>query len=68
MMRLNAYAIRCAMATAGLSARKVSAAAGLSPSRFSELLRSRLCLPATAGRIAKALGVSVEQITVEEES
>ena len=61
-VKLDCDKIAEIMARKGLRTKDVAGAAKMNPSGMSSLLKRGDCLPLTAGRLAKALGVDVREI------
>lgn len=61
-MKVNKFKIQVAMANAELNRNKLANKAELSISTLCNVLSRGSCKPATAGRIAKALGIDVTEI------
>lgn len=65
-MKISRAKIERIMAIKGLSVSQVAQAAELLPQNISTVKSRERCSPATAGKIAKALGVDVREIMKEE--
>ena len=65
-MKISRAKIERIMAIKGLSVSQVAQAADLLPQNISIAKRRESCAPATAGKLAKALGVDVREIMKEE--
>ena len=61
-MVIDTNRIYAIMAERGLCAAEVAARAGLHRQNFGAIIKRGTCQPPTAGKIAKALGVSVGEI------
>ena len=61
-MGLDRDKINVAMARKSYNIARLAEACGVSPQRMRTILNSRKVSPATAGRLAKALGVDVTEI------
>lgn len=61
-MRLSREKINLAMARANFTVTKLALAYGVSSQRMQVILNSKRVTPATAGKLAKALGVDVTEI------
>jgi DNA-binding Xre family transcriptional regulator len=66
-MKLNKEALYYAMANAGVGQRELATSAGIGEVTITKGY-SRAIRPQTAGKIAKALNVSVESIILREEA
>lgn len=64
-MRVDARKIEIIMAKKQLTRRKIAEIMGVSPACPGEIMRRQTTKPATVGRLASALGVSVEDILME---
>ena len=67
-MKANRERLETAMARACLTSREVAKAAGLPRPTFNNVLSGKSVLPATLGRVARALGVDVVEIMEQEAS
>ena len=67
-MKANRNKLRLAMARSCMNPQDLAKAAEMPPQTVNGVLRERSIRPATLGRIAKALGVDVTEILLEEES
>ncbi|MDD4564653.1 MAG: helix-turn-helix transcriptional regulator [Eubacteriales bacterium] len=68
-MKFNKDAFFIAMANAELDQSALAEKAGVSVSRVNDLYRGRVSpRPQTVGKLAKALGVSVEELILREEA
>lgn len=65
-MKINKYKIEVAMARNGYDPQDLAKASGLSASCVYDLMHRKKCRPSTAGKLAKALGVDVTEITEDE--
>ena len=65
-MRISRDKIECFMAIKGLTAAETADKAGISRQNFSTIKLRGTCTPATAGKIASGLGVSVADIIEKE--
>ena len=65
-MEISKAKIERIMAIKGLTVSQVAQAAGMFPQNISIAKRRESCTPATAGKLAKALGVDVREIMKEE--
>lgn len=61
-MRISKEKIECIMATKGLTAADTAEKAGISRQNFSTIRLRGTCTPATAGKVARGLGVDVADI------
>ena len=61
-MRLSREKINLAMARTNFTVTKLALAYGVSSQRMQVILNSKRVTPATAGKLAKALGVDVTEI------
>lgn len=66
-MKLNKEKLMLAMANARLNAFELCAAAGIQYATYRRIINGFPCKPATAGSIAAALGVRVEDLVEREE-
>lgn len=66
-MKLNENKLTLAMANARLNAYGLCAAAGIQYATYRRIIKGFPCKPATAGSIAAALGVRVEDLVEREE-
>jgi len=66
-MRIDKRALTVAMAKLGFDFVRLSKESGISRTTLSYIYNGKLCKPATAGKLAKALGVPVEEL-IEERS
>ena len=65
-MKLSIYKINVQMARQQMSVADLAKAYGVSRARMNTILGQRVVSPATAGRMAAALGVDVTEILAEE--
>ena len=61
-MKINKKTIECEKARQGLNNLQLSEKAGLPLGTLQNVLNRHKCLPVTAGKIAKALGVDVTEL------
>ena len=61
-MRISKEKIECIMAAKGLTAAEVAKRSGVSRQNFSTIKLRGTCEPATAGKIARGLGVNVSDV------
>lgn len=61
-MIIDSFKIELMLADIGMTRADCSKRAGISRQNFSKILKRGTCLEATAGKIAKALGVPVSEI------
>jgi lambda repressor-like predicted transcriptional regulator len=66
MLKLSKRKILIILAKRGLSLRRLAELTGIHENNLCQMLNRRSCRPASAGRIAAALGVSVEEIIEDE--
>lgn len=66
-MKLNEQKLTLAMANARLNAYGLCAAAGIQYQTYRRIIKGSTCKPATAGSIAAALGVRVEDLVERED-
>jgi hypothetical protein len=65
-MKLNEQKLTFAMANARLNALGLCEIAGIQYQTYRRIMKGQSCKPATAGNIAKALGVKVEELAEKE--
>ncbi len=65
-MNINARRIEVLMAKQGISMTKLGELSGVSRQNISTIVRRGTCAPATAGKLARGLGISVEELTEKE--
>lgn len=65
-MKVNIYKIKVLMAEKGIGNKQLSEMAGISTPGLGGIFRKGKAAPVTVGKLAKALGVPVEEITVAE--
>lgn len=65
-MRINKVALEREMAMRALTAKELAELSGISRQNFSTIRTRGSCAPATAGKLAKALGIDVREIMKEE--
>lgn len=65
-VKLNIAKIKMLLAERALSAAAFADKCGVSRSNFSTIIRRGTCRPATAGKLARGLGVPVKDIILEE--
>ncbi len=65
-MKADVKKLRLAMARACMNSQDLARAADIPPQTINAFIRGRGARPATIGRIAKALGVDITEITKEE--
>ncbi|MDD6612525.1 MAG: helix-turn-helix transcriptional regulator [Clostridiales bacterium] len=65
-MKLNVIAIKCFMAENGMTNAALAEKSGISRQSVSTILRRKTCNTLNVGKIAKALGVTVQQIIEED--
>lgn len=65
-MKVNIYKIKVLMAEKGIGNKQLSEMAGISTPGLGCIFRKGKAAPVTVGKLAKALGVPVEEITVAE--
>ena len=63
-MKVDIHRIELCMAEQGLSQRDLATISGVSRQNICNLLGRGRCLPATAGKLARALGVPVAEIII----
>ena len=61
-MRINDTKFDLALANSGLTIRQAADRAGISRQRYTTILNQKRVTPQAAGKIAKGVGVTVEQI------
>ena len=61
-MQINDAKFEIALANSGLTIGQAAERAGLSRTRYNAILNQKKVTPQAAGKIAKGLGVAVEQI------
>lgn len=61
-MTINNLKFEIALANSGLTMQEAADRAGISRQRFSVILNQKNCTPQSIGKIAKGLGVRVEEI------
>lgn len=61
-MIINAMKIEATLAERGMTKKELAESSGISKQSISTVIRRGSCEPKTAGKIARALGVSVEDI------
>lgn len=61
-MTINNSKFEIALANSGLTMSEAAERAGISRQRFSTILNQKNCTPKAVGRIARGLGVRVEEI------
>ena len=66
-MQLNMKKVNIAIANTGLTKTQLAEKAGYSRQRFMMVLNQRELTPLAVGKIAKALGVDVADIVVDED-
>lgn len=66
-MEISKNKIQLAMAKAGLSSSKLAEISHVSRQTISYIFHGKDCRPETAGKLASALGVPVEEILEKEE-
>lgn len=66
-VNLNEEKLTLAMANARLNALGLCEAAGIQYQTYRRIIKGKACKPATAGNIAAALGVRVEELIEREE-
>lgn len=66
-MKISRESVEVVMATKGMTYAQVAELSGMGRPDFSQVLKKGRCTPRTAGRIANALGVSVQTIIDEEQ-
>lgn len=65
-MKLNIYKIKVIMAEKEIENKQLSEMAGISRAGLGGIFRKGKAATVTVGKLAKALGVPVEEITIEE--
>lgn len=65
-MRINSFRINAQLARQGMTQSELAKKAGMTRQATSTLIRRGSCEPRTAGRIARALNVDVEDLIVKE--
>ena len=66
-MRINSFRINAQLARQGMTQSELAKKAGTTRQALSTLIRRGTCEPRTAGRIAAALGVDVEELIDRED-
>ena len=61
-MKISSFVVETILASRGVSRKSLADSADISRQNVSTILRRGTCRPETAGKIARALGVPVEQI------
>ncbi len=61
-MTINNLKFEIALANSGLTIAKAAEKVGISRQRYCMILNQKNCTPQAAGKIAKSLGVNVEEI------
>lgn len=61
-MRIHKHELLTAMANAGMSFKALASVSGVSRATLSYINNGKACRPETVGKLAKALGVPVEQL------
>lgn len=65
-MKISRQQIEIAQAQAGMSAAQLSEASGVSQQQISTIKTRGTCMPITAAKLARGLGVSLESILEKE--
>ena len=65
-MKLNVYKIKVIMAEKEIGVKQLSELAGISKAGIGGIFRKGKAATVTVGKLAKALGVPVEEIAIEE--
>lgn len=65
-MKVNIYKIKVLMAEKEIGVKQLSELAGISTPGLGGIFRKGKAATVTVGKLAKALGVPVEEITIEE--
>ena len=66
-LKLNKDKVDIAMANARMNAYALCESAGIQYQTYRRIIKGKACKPATAGNIAAALGVRVEELIEREE-
>lgn len=66
MMKLNVWQIKVILAEKGMTQNDLAIKVGISRQGINDILNRESCTLKTLGRIAKALGVPVQEIVKEE--
>lgn len=66
-MYINKFKLESLLATQGMSKRELSHRAGVSRQSISEILKRGRCQPVTAGKLARGLGVPLDEIVLHME-
>lgn len=66
-MKLNKFKLYLLQAEQGLTGAELAKKAGMSRQTFSTVRQRGTCTPITAGKIARALGVPIEALMMNEE-
>ena len=65
-MKLNIYKIKCLMAELQMNQKNLGIKCDMNPNSLGVAFKKGVTSVVTAGKIAKALGTTVEEITVKE--